>query len=186
MSGHPLLEHSVDLEEFTTISFEESQEISKNDTVTIGGMITRIVKRFDRRNRQMAFFEMDCLGGHAEIVVFSDCFATYGHLIEEESVVFIRGKLSETSDFSDLKIISYEIIPVDDVRNRLSQKININLFSVRSDSKDIDELMSICKSNKGNCKLIFHLPNEGSPRPLKILAHNITVSSSNILSLIHI
>ena len=180
VSGHPLLEHSVDLEEFTTISFEESQEISKNDTVTIGGMITRIVKRFDRRNRQMAFFEMDCLGGHAEIVVFSDCFATYGHLIEEESVVFIRGKLSETSDFSDLKIISYEIIPVDDVRNRLSQKININLSSGKSDSKDIDELMSICKSNKGNCKLIFHLPNEGSPRPLKILAHNITVSSSNI------
>ena len=179
VSGHPLLEHSDDLEEFTTISFEESQEISKNDTVTIGGMITRIVKRFDRRNRQMAFFEMDCLGGHAEIVVFSDCFASYGHLIEEESVVFIRGKLSETSDFSDLKIISSEIIPVGEVRNRLSQKININLSSSGSDAKDIDELMNICKSNKGNCKLIFHLPNEGSPRPLKILAHNITVSSSN-------
>ena len=50
----------------------------------------------------MAFFEMDCLGGHAEIVTFSDCFATYGHLIEEESVVFVRGNPSETSDFSDL------------------------------------------------------------------------------------
>tara|TARA_B100001248_G_scaffold148148_1_gene111253 strand:+ start:537 stop:3971 length:3435 start_codon:yes stop_codon:yes gene_type:complete len=179
VSGHPLLEHSDDIEEFTTISFGEGQEISKNDTVTLGGMITRIVKRFDRRNRQMAFFEMDCLGGHAEIVVFSDCFASYGHLIEEESVVFIRGKLSETSDFSDLKIISSEIIPVSEVRNRLSQKIYINLSSSRSDAKDIDELMNICKRNKGNCKLIFHLPNRDSPRPLKILAHNITVSSSN-------
>ena len=179
VSGHPLLEHSDDLEEFTTISFEEGDQISKNDTITIGGMITRIVKRFDRRNRQMAFFEMDCLGGHAEIVTFSDCFATYGHLIEEESVVFVRGNPSETSDFSDLKIISSEIIPVEEVRHRLSQKINIKFPSGKSEPKDIDELMNICKNNKGSCKLIFHLPNENSSRPLKVLAHNISVSSSS-------
>ena len=179
VSGHPLLEHSDDLEEFTTISFEEGDQISKNDTITLGGMITKIVKRFDRRNRQMAFFEMDCLGGHAEIVTFSDCFASYGHLIEEESVVFVRGNPSETSDFSDLKIISSEIIPVDEVRNRLSQKINIKFPSGKSEPKDIDELMEICKNNKGSCKLIFHLPNEGTSRPLKVLAHNIAVSSSS-------
>ena len=133
ISGHPLLEHSDDLEEFTTISFEEGNQISKNDTITLGGMITKIVKRFDRRNRQMAFFEMDCLGGHAEIVTFSDCFATYGHLIEEESVVFVRGNPSETSDFSDLKIISSEIIPVEEALkntlNEISLKESVNVIS---------------------------------------------------------
>ena len=90
-----------------------------------------------------------------------------------------RGNPSETSDFSDLKIISSEIIPVDEVRNRLSQKINIKFPSGKSEPKDIDELMGICKNNKGSCKLIFHLPNEGTSRPLKVLAHNIAVSSSS-------
>ena len=179
ISGHPLLEHSEDLEEFTTISFDEDQQISKNDMVTIGGMITRIVKRFDRRNRQMAFFEMDCLGGHAEIVTFSDCYDSYGDLIEEGSVVFVRGNPSDTSDFSDLKIISSEIIPVGDIRNRLSHRINIDLSSGKADANEIDDLMNMCKNNKGDCKLIFHLPNQGSSRPLKILAHNIMVSSAN-------
>ena len=179
ISGHPLLEHSEDLEEFTTISFDEDQQISKNDMVTIGGMITRIVKRFDRRNRQMAFFDMDCLGGHAEIVTFSDCYDSYGDLIEEGSVVFVRGNPSDTSDFSDLKIISSEIIPVGDIRNRLSHRINIDLSSGKADANEIDDLMNMCKNNKGDCKLIFHLPNQGSSRPLKILAHNIKVSSAN-------
>ena len=178
VSGHPLLEHSEDLEEFTTISFDEEQEISKNDTITIGGMITRIVKRFDKRNRKMAFFDMDCLGGHAEIVTFSDCYDSYGYLIEEGNVVFVRGKPSETSDFSDLKIISSEIIPVGEARDRLSHRINIDLSSGKADANDIDRLMKMCKINKGECKLIFHLPNEGSSRPLKILAHNIMVSST--------
>ncbi len=179
ISGHPLLEHSADLEEFTTIDFEEGYEISNNDIVTVGGMITRIVRRFDKRNREMAFFDMDCLGGHAEVVSFSDSYAAYGNLINEGNVVFVRGKPSETSDFSDLKIISDEIIPVKNVRNRLSQRINIQFSSGDAGSKDIDALMAICKENKGDCKLIFHLPNQRSSRPLKVLAHNIAVSSKN-------
>ena len=179
VSGHPLLEHSEDLEEFTTIDFEEGYEISNNDIITVGGMITRIVRRFDKRNREMAFFDMDCLGGHAEVVSFSDSYAAYGDLINEGNVVFVRGKPSETSDFSDLKIISNEIIPVKNVRNRLSQRINIQFSSGDTGSKDIDDLMAICKENKGDCKLIFHLPNQISSRPLKVLAHNIAVSSTN-------
>ena len=179
VSGHPLLEHSEDLEEFSTIVFEEGQDITKNDVITIGGMITKIVKRFDRRNREMAFFDIDCLGGSAEIVTFSDCYTSYGDLIQEGNVVFVRGKPSDTSDFSDLKIISTEIISVDRIRDRLSQKINIKFSSAETTSNDIDDLMIICKENRGSCKIIFHLPNQGSARPLKILAHNITVSSSS-------
>ena len=42
---------------------------------------------------------------------------------------------------------------------------------------DVDILMDIAKENPGSCKLLFHLPNPGSRRPLKVLAHNIKVST---------
>ena len=178
VSGHPLLEHADDLEEFTTVSFEEGQEISKKDTVLVGGMITKIVRRYDKRNREMAFFDLDCLGGHAEIVVFSDCYKSYSNLIDDGNVVFVKGKPSETSDFSDLKILSDEIISVENVRDRLSQRLNIKFAIGKVESSDIDELMSISKSNPGSCKLLFHLPNPDSLKPLKVLAHNISVSTN--------
>ena len=177
VSGHPLLEHADDLEEFTTVSFEEGQELSKNDTVFVGGMITKIVRRYDKRNREMAFFDLDCLGGHAEIVVFSDCYRSYGNLIDEGSVIFVKGKPSETSDFSDLKILSDELISVENVRDRLSQCLNIKFTSGKVGTNDVDDLMNISKSNPGSCKLLFHLPNPDSPRPLKVLAHNVSVST---------
>ena len=178
VSGHPLLEHADDLEEFTTVSFEEGQEISKKDTVLVGGMITKIVRRYDKRNREMAFFDLDCLGGHAEIVVFSDCYKSYSNLIDDGNVVFVRGKPSETSDFSDLKILSDEIISVKNVRDRLSQCLNIKFAIGKVETTDIDELMNISKSNPGSCKLLFHLPNPDSPKPLKVLAHNVSVSTN--------
>ena len=46
------------------------------------------------------------------------------------------------------------------------------------EASDIDELMNISKSNPGSCKLLFHLPNSDSPKPLKVLAHNVSVSTN--------
>jgi DNA polymerase-3 subunit alpha len=177
VTGHPLLEHAEDLEEFTSVSFEENQEFSKKDTIIVGGMITRIVRRYDRRNREMAFFDMDCLGGHAEVIAFSDCFKSYSNLIEEGNVVFVKGKPSDGTDFSDLKIMGDEIIPVDRVRDRLSQRLNIKFPKGEIRPEDVDELMTMAKRYPGECRLVFHLPNNGSPRPMKVMAHNIKIST---------
>jgi DNA polymerase-3 subunit alpha len=128
----------------------------------------------------MAFFDLDCLGGYAEVIVFSDCFKLFGTLIKEESVVFIKGKLSDGSDFSDLKIIADEIIPANQVRERLSQRLNIKFTSGQVEGEDVEELMLLARKNQGNCRLIFHLPNQGSLKPLKIIAHNLMVSTESL------
>ena len=72
---------------------------------------------FDRKNNQMAFFKLDCLGGQAEILAFSDTFSKYKQLIKNDSVVFVKGKPTDDTDFSDLKIIADEIITVDKARD---------------------------------------------------------------------
>ena len=85
VSGHPLLEHADEIEEFTSVDFSDSLSLKKNEVVTVGGMVTKITKKYDRRNRAMAFFEMDCFGGTVEVIAFSDCFEKYENLIEEDS-----------------------------------------------------------------------------------------------------
>ena len=177
VSGHPLLEHAEDLEEFTNVDFSEEQELSKNDKVILGGMITKINKRFDRRNRPMAFFNMDCLGGHAEVIAFSDCFQAYENLIQEGNVVFIRGKSSENTDFSDLKIMADDIVPIDKVRHRLSMRLNIKFKTNSTSPDDVDELMDMARHYHGECRLVFHLPNDGHLKNMRVMAHNIKIST---------
>ena len=179
VTGHPLLQHSEDLEEFTTIDFSDNHNISKDKIITVGGMISKIVKRYDRRNRAMAFFEMDCLGGHIEVIAFSDCYAKYENLIEEEKVIFVKGRSSETSDFSDLKIIAEHLLPIDNVRNQLAKYLIVKFNSGKSSPKDIDDINEIAKSYKGDCNLVFDIPSESTinKKSVRILAHNIKVST---------
>ena len=72
----------------------------------MGGAITEVKMHFDRKNNQMAFFKLDCLGGQAEILAFSDIFAKYKELIKNDNVIFITGKPTDDTDFSDLKLIA--------------------------------------------------------------------------------
>jgi DNA polymerase-3 subunit alpha len=131
---------------------------------------------FDRKNNQMAFFKLDCLGGQAEILAFSDTFAKYKELIKNDSVVFIAGKPTDDTDFSDLKLIADEIVTVEKARDIYSKNVNIRLEPNQMSPADVDALLSMAKDHKGGCGLMFHMAAErGKQR--RIYAHNVKVSA---------
>ena len=179
VSGHPLLEHADEIEEFTSVDFSDSLSLKKNEVVTVGGMVTKITKKYDRRNRAMAFFEMDCFGGTVEVIAFSDCFEKYENLIEEDAVIFINGKMADDTNFSDLKVMADKIVSVENARGYFSRKLIINLSSQNVSPEDIEDLYEFSRRFPGDCNLLFHLsnPNPALSKPVTVLAHNIKIST---------
>jgi len=175
LSGHPLLKVAETLEEFSNYDFSEKIDTAAIQRIQIGGMISDLRLHFDRKNRQMAFFNLECLGGQAEILVFSDAFAANKDLITEEAVIFITGKPTEESDSSDLKIIVDQIIPLSKCREYFSRRVNIRLSETAAEDIDLEGLYKIATEYKGSYNMVFHL--HGGPRKKRILAHNIQVSS---------
>ena len=179
VSGHPLLEHADEIEEFTSVDFSDDLMLKKNEIVTVGGMVTKITKKYDRRNRAMAFFEMDCFGGTVEVIAFSDCFEKYENLIEEDAVIFINGKMADDTNFSDLKVMADKIVSVENAREYFSRKLIINLAAQNVSPDDIEDLYEFARRFPGDCNLLFHLsnPNPSLSKPVTVLAHNIKVST---------
>ena len=179
VSGHPLLEHADEIEEFTSVDFSDDLMLKKNEIVTVGGMVTKITKKYDRRNRAMAFFEMDCFGGTVEVIAFSDCFEKYENLIEEDAVIFINGKMADDTNFSDLKVMADKIVSVENAREYFSRKLMINLAAQNVSPDDIEDLYEFARRFPGDCNLLFHLsnPNPALSKPITVLAHNVKVST---------
>ncbi len=175
LSGHPLLKYAEDLEEFSNFDFTDHVEAFSRKEIRIGGIIHNVKFHFDRKNKQMAFFKLECLGGQSEIVAFSDTYAKYRDLIADNKVVFISGKATEGSDFTDLKLIADQVVPLEKARDHFSRRINIRLEPETVKPEDIDELYRVAKQYRGNCGLVFHIAN-GSKQQ-QIFAHNIKVSS---------
>ena len=176
LSGHPLLKYADELEEFSNYDFTDKVVANNEKTVRIGGSISELKMHFDRKNNQMAFFKLECLGGQVEILTFSDTFSKYRSLIANDAVVFVKGKPTDGSDFSDLKLIADEIIPLDKARDFYSKNVNIRLEPSKMSLDDVDSLYSMLKDYKGKCGLMIHI-STNMKKDSRIFSHNIKVSS---------
>ena len=176
LSGHPLLKYADDLEEYSNYDFTDKINYSDQDKIRIGGAITDLKLHFDKKNNQMAFFKLDCLGGQAEILAFSSVFSKYKDLIKSDSVVFIKGKQTDETDFSDLKLIAEEIVTVKNAKEIYSKNVNIRV-DLKDTSLDITKISKLAKSHNGSCGLMFHMAS-ASGKTQRIFAHNIKVASS--------
>ena len=175
LSGHPLLKFAEDLEEFSNFDFSENISNENIEKIRVGGTIADVKMHFDRKNNQMAFFNLDCLGGQAEILAFSDTFAKYKDLIVNDNVVFITGRPTDETDFSDLKLIAEEIVTVTKAREIYSKNVNIHIEPSEMSPTDIDALLEMTKNHKGSCGLMFHIDSERGKQ--RIFAHNVKVSA---------
>ncbi len=176
LSGHPLLKYAEDLEEFSNFDFTEKVENQNGSKVRVGGAISDVKMHFDRKNNQMAFFKLDCLGGQAEILAFSDTFAKYKDLIKNDSVVFISGKPTDETDFSELKMIADDIVNVEKAREIYSKNVNIRIEPDQMSPTDVDALLNMAKEHVGGCGLMFHMASERGKQQ-RIYAHNVKVSA---------
>ncbi|MGO9964124.1 MAG: DNA polymerase III subunit alpha [Acidimicrobiales bacterium] len=71
---------------------------SENATVTTGGVVTGLVRRYTRRGELMATFVLEDLEAAIEVMVFPKTMLEYGGLLEQDAIVAVRGRLDLRED----------------------------------------------------------------------------------------
>lgn len=166
LSGHPLDEYkqSLKLQTSTTIeTIEKSYEIflesinaeldesmiseepviNDNDTVIIGGILTEVNQKVTRNNTMMAFLKLEDLTGTIEVIVFPKALDRLRHIIKEDSLVKLKGRVSIKEDELP-KIICENIEGL--------EKINGNKLYIRvKDKGAIREASNVIKNIIGDC-----------------------------------
>jgi len=110
VSGHPLEEYkksiaystNTDSSAFVSASGEEDavaeRILSDNDLVTMAGLLLTRSTKTTKKQEMMAFLLMEDLLGSYEVIVFPKVFQTYAHLLQENRVLLIRGRVSIRED----------------------------------------------------------------------------------------
>jgi DNA polymerase-3 subunit alpha len=97
ISDHPLrgIEHA--LRRLVTSSIQEL-EARESGMVTIGGVMSSLNRRFTKKGDQMATFVLEDMDAAIEVTVFAKVLAEYGHLLSDDLVVTITGRLNQRDD----------------------------------------------------------------------------------------
>ncbi len=82
-----------------------------NQSIVLGGIITKIHKIYTRRNKLMMFNTIEDGIGKMEVLVFPKTLEENPEIWQEEKIVLIKGKLSDKD--GEYKLLCEEVNPVD-------------------------------------------------------------------------
>jgi len=157
LSGDPLEDLYEEIKEFSNINLIELPK-KLPEKIKIGGIITGVNQRFDKKNRPWAIVSVDGMQGSAEVFVFNESYEKHKEQLKIDNKVFIVGSPSNRSDDSDiLKFIGNQFMPLEEARKKMSRAVNVKLTYSDSDELLIDQLIQFAQSYKGRSYLIIHL-----------------------------
>ena len=164
LSGHPLEEYEEKWRNnisATTQDFQLDEEtgvtkVRDGAKEIIGGMITSKTIKYTKKNQTMAFITIEDLMGTVEVVIFPRDYEKKQQYLQEDSKVFVKGRVSEEDDNAS-KLICEEIIPFERTRKELWLQYENkaayladekHLFAMLSDSEGDDEVVIYCKAER--------------------------------------
>jgi DNA polymerase-3 subunit alpha len=158
VSSHPLKAYVRDLRSFAT-SLSEMENQRDGYSMRVGGLVSQVRKLYDKRGQAFAFVTLEDMSGKGDVAFFSEAFASFESLLEEDSVIMVEGRVSERN--GRLSLQAEKAMPLDGVREKMTKAVNVQLLYEEVDDQLLKELKAHCSRYEGDCELLLHLKNGG-------------------------
>jgi DNA polymerase-3 subunit alpha len=151
MSGHPLEKFS---EELKTFGAQRVGDLAQSMAdVWVGGIVSGIRALKTKKGDRMAVFMLDDIAGAIEVVVFPEAFAKFGHLVEADSMVLVRGKFEK--DDESARLVASELQPISMLKERTTREVVIHVPV--SSRNTLEALAALLSRHRGDRKVSLEL-----------------------------
>jgi DNA polymerase-3 subunit alpha len=187
ITSHPLTEHQMAMEQYSTATTREAMNLGEGVEVTIGGMINRVKKSVTRTGRsagmQMANITLEDLEGQIDCTIWAEQFADlvkrFPDLVSLENIVFVRGKIDRRRETPC--IIVNDMLPVTESIPRLTTAIAVKLDRLKHSPQTVSQLGPVLKGHGGNLRVYLQVESPQSQKVLLQLNKELSVRPSKRL-----
>ena len=180
ISGHPLENYTAMMEKNITAitsDFQPDDEIGAarvrdGQSVVVGGIITEKTVKYTKNNKVMAFLTLEDLVGTVEIIVFPRDYEKNHLLMDEESKVFIRGRVAAEDERAS-KMICEQILSF----TQVPRELWIQFETKQAYHQREMELLEDLKDCEGNDSVVIYIQRDKVMKRLPS-SRNIGIDSS--------
>ena len=158
VSDHPLMGYEQALARHTDCSLSDLREEDpaagdRAPVRSVGGVVTDLRRSYTKKGDLMARFVLEDLQAAMEVFVFPKTMAEYGGLIENDSILVVRGRLDTRED--EPKIVCMEVTRP--LLERGEEDLHITLpLGVLTDAK-VDGLKDVLSCHPGPSAVLLHV-----------------------------
>jgi len=163
VSDHPLLSVGASLAAATTTTIAQLEELTDRSSVTVGGIVGGITRRWTKNGDPMLFFQLEDLEGSVEVIVFPKTVHEFGPVVVEDAVVVVSGHLDHRGD--DVKVVARELR---ELAVRDDSSVRLAVTAQRLTPEVVSTLKSILKNHPGSAAVFLDLSDNGDTKTLKL------------------
>jgi DNA polymerase-3 subunit alpha len=156
VSDHPLLGVGPALRALVSMPIPGLLDESDGASVTIGGLVGSVSRRYTRKGEMMLFFQLEDLEGSVEVVAFPRTVNESGPLVRDDAVLVVSGRVDQRGD--DTKLIAQRITEPDLSHDK---SVRLRLPAVRMSRDLVDELKQVLGNHPGTVPVFMHLSGDG-------------------------
>jgi DNA polymerase-3 subunit alpha len=172
VSDHPLMGLETQLRRRAETTLGDLESAEEGASVTVGGVVTALQRKWTRKGELMAVFLLEDLTHAAEAMVFPRTMTDFGHLLEDDRVVIVRGRVDKRDDQPKLMVQTIEVFePITGGAPPLRLEIRPEQLS----ESLIDRLKRLLRDHSGDAPVFIHLSHAQAVR----LADDYCVDTSN-------
>ena len=161
LSAHPLDEYKIVLDNLCNTRCDELADVNSlkdREDVIIGGIVTAVRTRFDKRGNPCGFVTLEDFKGSGELALFGEEWGRWSGMFTDGASVYITAKVQPRFQFSDimgLKVQNIEYLQT--VKDKAIDRITISLTTDLLDDQIVTELGELIAEYPGSTKLFFQL-----------------------------
>ena len=168
VSDHPLMGAEASLRRRTESTIAELEGVEDGTMRTTGGLVTSLQKKWTRKGDLMAVFTLEDLQSTVEVMVFPKTMQNYGHLLDDDAVVIVRGRVDTRDDQPKLMAMELERFePVVDG----NPPVRINLRPAALSDELLSALKALLSEHPGESQVFLHI----GERQVLLLPDNFAV-----------
>nr|MBU6202462.1 DNA polymerase III subunit alpha [Acidobacteriota bacterium] len=118
------------------------------ENLALGGVISGVDSRFTRKGEQMATFTLEDLAGAIEVTVFPKLYKTHGHLIVDDQIVIIRGRL-DRRDEARMTLMASDVSVIEVPKNGI-ESLHIDLARRTISPEAIADVKALLETHAGD------------------------------------
>ena len=185
LSAHPLDEYKIVLDNLCNTRCDELADVNSlkdREDVILGGIVTGIRTRFDKRNNPCGFVTLEDFNGSGELALFGEDWGRWSGMFTEGASVYITAKVQPRFQYSDLMQLKVQNIEyLQTIKEKAIDKITISLTTELLNDEVVMELNELITSSPGKTQLYFLLHDSSGKKHVLLRSETKTIDVRNNL-----
>ena len=181
ISGHPLDEFKLEIENFCTCKSNEVENY-KNRDVSLAGIVSKANERTTKTGKPFGLFSIDDYAGNMDMAMFGEEYSKVKHLLVPGTFVYLKGKVQERYNQEGLwEFRPTHIELLSEIREKLCKGLAIDIDLEFLDDQLVEDLSELISLNPGDLTLRINVIDKEENLKVDMLSRKFKVGATNEL-----